>query len=82
MNVYTYEFTNTCPADGDVIAYRLRIRSGGMIRAEAIVEACALGPAFHEHIADRLAGTLPGEQTLVARHRGVTITTTRKGTAQ
>lgn len=78
MNTYQYEFTASCPSDGDLIRYALRIESRSMIKAEEIVAACKFtGPVYHEDLADRLARRFGGRQTILARHRGVLIQTVR-----
>lgn len=80
MNIYRHTFESRCPANDIAIRYFLTIEAVGMIRAEAIVAACATHPkAFHEAIADDLAKTFGGLQTLRAHHHGVDIETRRGG---
>lgn len=79
-NTYEYRFTAVCPTDSDLVEYHLTIRlpAGMSVRAEKIRRLCdRIFSGFHEDIANRLAAHLPGQQTLVASHRGVVITTIR-----
>jgi hypothetical protein len=78
MNIYRHTFAAVCPADGEMIVYRLEIRSLSMVHVEHIKAATALiKRGWHEQIADRLAESLGGEQTIVATHQGVEIETVR-----
>jgi hypothetical protein len=78
MNIYRHTFTAICPSDGELIIYRLEVRSPLMIRVEHIKTATALiKKGWHEQIADRLAETFGGEQTIIATHQGVEIETVR-----
>ena len=76
MNTYRHTFAADCPADSETIIYRLEIRSLTMIHVEHINTATALiKKGWHEQIADRLAETLGGDQTIIAIHQGVEIET-------
>lgn len=78
MNIYRHSFTAVCPADGEVIIYRLEIKSPIMIHVEHIKTATALiKKGWHEQIADDLAKCLGGDQTITATHQGVEIETVR-----
>lgn len=78
-NTYEYSFTATCPNDGTRIGYSLRIvTQGEVIMTEDIEAACRhTEPAYHEDIADRLHARFGGQQTLVATHGDVRVTTHR-----
>jgi hypothetical protein len=78
MNTYRHTFAAVCPADGDMIVYRLGIKSSAMIHVEHIKSATALiKTGWHEQIADHLSDTLGGDQTIIATHQGVEIETVR-----
>jgi len=78
MKTYRHTFTTICPADGEMIIYRLEIRSLTMIHVEHIRAATALiKEGWHEQIADRLAESLGGNQTIIATHQPVEIETVR-----
>lgn len=78
MNIYRHTFAAVCPADGETIIYRLELRSTSMIHVEHIKTATALiRQGWHEQIADSLAETLGGDQTIIATHQGVEIETVR-----
>lgn len=78
MNIYRHNFGAVCPADGELIIYRLEIRSPAMIHVEHIKAATAIiKKGWHEQIADRLAEALGGDQTITATHQGVEIETVR-----
>lgn len=78
MNTYRHTFAVVCPADGEMIVYRLEIKSQAMIHVEHIKAATALiKKGWHEQIADRLAESLGGDQTIIATHQGVEIETVR-----
>lgn len=78
MNIYRHTFTAVCPADGEVIIYRLEIKSPIMIHVEHIKTATALiKKGWHEQIADDLVKRLGGDQTITATHQGVEIETVR-----
>jgi len=78
MNTYRHTFAAVCPADGETVIYRLEIRSTAMIYVEHIKAATALiQKGWHEQIADRLAESLGGDQTIIAAHQGVEIETVR-----
>lgn len=79
MNVYRHKFVARCPVNGDMIAYRLKIESRSIIRAESIRDACP-SEGLHEEIADGLLHDLGGTQTLKATHGGVKIKTVRAAT--
>ncbi|MFJ2541150.1 hypothetical protein [Pseudomonas sp. NPDC087614] len=78
MNIYRHTFAAVCPSDGELIIYRLEIRSLVMIHVEHIKTATALiKKGWHEQIADRLAEILSGDQTIIATHQGIEIETVR-----
>jgi hypothetical protein len=78
MNIYRHTFAAVCPADGEMIVYRLEIKSSAMIHVEHIKAATALiKKGWHEQIADQLAESLGGDQTIIATHQGVEIETVR-----
>lgn len=80
MNTYATKFFARCPTNGVRIEYALTIRSEAMIQVEDIIAAVSeLTNGFHEKFADALAAQFGGNQTLVADHHGVTITTVRSG---
>ena len=78
MNTYRHTFAAVCPSDGETIVYRLELKSLSMIQVEHIRSATALiKKGWHEQIADRLAESLGGDQTIIATHQGVEIETVR-----
>ena len=78
MNTYRHTFVAVCPSDGETIVYRLELKSLSMIHVEHIRAATALiKKGWHEQIADRLADSLGGDQTIIATHQGVEIETVR-----
>lgn len=78
MNIYRHTFAAVCPSDGETIVYRLELRAATMIQVEQIKAATALiKKGWHEQIADRLAESLGGDQTIIATHQGVEIETVR-----
>lgn len=78
MNTYRHTFAAVCPSDGETIVYRLELKSLSMIHVEHIKTATALiKKGWHEQIADRLAETFGGDQTIIATHQGVEIETVR-----
>ncbi|SFP14733.1 hypothetical protein [Pseudomonas sp. NFPP28] len=78
MNTYRHTFAAVCPSDGETIVYRLELKSLSMIHVEHIRAATALiKKGWHEQIADRLSGSLGGDQTIIATHQGVEIETVR-----
>lgn len=80
MNIYRHTFTAVCPADGEVIIYRLELKSSIMIHVEHIRASTTLiKKGWHEQIADSLAESLGGDQTIIATHQGVEIETVRLG---
>ena len=78
MNIYRHTFEAVCPSDGELIIYRLEVRSPAMIHVEHIKAATAIiKKGWHEQIADQLAEALGGDQTIIATHQGVEIETVR-----
>jgi hypothetical protein len=78
MNTYRHTFAAVCPSDGELIIYRLEVRSPAMIYVEHIKAATAIiKKGWHEQIADRLSEALGGDQTIIATHQGVEIETVR-----
>lgn len=76
MNIYRHTFAAVCPSDGELIIYRLEVRSPAMIHVEHIKAAAAIiKKGWHEQIADRLSEALGGDQTIIATHQGVEIET-------
>ena len=79
MNIYTTDFFANCPNNGIRIAYKLRIESSDVVPVEQIIAAVdCIGDGYHEDIADGLAASLGGVQTLTADHHGVRIETIRQ----
>lgn len=78
MNIYTHNFAANCPSDGDLIVYRLEIRSETMIRVEHIKAAAAqFKSGYQEEIADSLHRLLGGIHHMTGVHQGVSIETER-----
>jgi hypothetical protein len=77
VNIYRHTFAAVCPSDGELIIYRLEIRSQRMIRVEHIKSATIIKQGWHEQIADQLAEEFGGDQTITATHQGVEIETVR-----
>ena len=78
MNTYRHTFAAVCPSDGETIVYRLELKSLSMIHVEHIRAATALiKKGWHEQIADSLAESLGGDQTIIATHQSVEIETVR-----
>lgn len=79
MNIYRHTFAANCPNDGDLIIYRLEIRSVDIIWVEHIKASCALiKSGIQEQIADSLHKTLGGSLTLVGIHQGIEIESIRQ----
>ena len=78
INIYRHTFAAFCPADGEMIVYRIELKSLTMIHVEHIRAATALiKKGWHEEIADRLSESLGGDQKIVATHQGIEIETVR-----
>lgn len=78
MNIYRHTFATSCPNDGDMIVYRLEIRSDSIIWVEHIKTATALiKSGIQELIADSLHKTLGGSLTLIGTHQGIEIESIR-----
>ena len=78
MNTYRTSFFARCPANGVRITYDLTIESTVPVMVERILEVVEdIREAYHEDIADTLTVRLPGKQTLLATHHGVSIQTDR-----
>lgn len=78
MNIYRHTFAATCPNDGDMIIYRLEIRSVSMIWVEHIKAATALiKSGIQEQIADQLQESLGGHLILIGTHQGIEIESIR-----
>ena len=79
MNIYRYPFKVACPNNPDeVVEYYLTIEHDGMIMAERIVDACKFSePMYQEEVAGELRDRLPGQQTIIAKHLAVQVTTVR-----
>jgi hypothetical protein len=79
MNIYRHTFAATCPNDGELIIYRLEIKTNEMIFVEHLkAETALIKTGIQERIADRLQQRFGGEQTMVATHQGIEIETQRK----
>jgi len=78
LNIYRHAFSATCPNDGDLILYKLEIRSVSIIWVEHIKTATALiKQGVQEQIADSLHKSLGGSLTLIGTHQGVEIESIR-----
>lgn len=78
VNTYRHTFAAVCPSDGETILYRLELRSNAIIHVEHIKSATALvKKGWHEQIADSLAESLGGDQTIIATHQSVEVETVR-----
>lgn len=79
MNIYTAKFKATCPNNGLIISYTLRIETDEKIMVETIIVACHMkASGYHEDIADAIYARIgAGRHTLVAYHHGVHIETRR-----
>lgn len=79
MNIYTAKFKATCPNNGLIISYTLRIETADKIMVETIIAACHMKPSgYHEDIADGIYARIgAGRHTLRAYHHGVHIETRR-----
>ena len=78
MNIYRHTFAATCPNDGDLIVYRLEIRSLCMIWVEHIKAATSLiKVGIQEQIADNLQESLGGHLILTGTHQGIEIESIR-----
>lgn len=78
MNIYQTEFTCICPINKKQIKYLWTIETDKTIMVEEMIEyKNTFVEGLHEEIADELSHQFPGEQTLVAEHHGVLITTVR-----
>lgn len=79
MNIYTIKFKSTCPNNGLIISYTLRIETDEKIMVETIISACHTNKSgYHEDIADAIYARLgAGRHVLRAYHHGVHIETRR-----
>ena len=78
LNIYRHSFSAICPNDGEVIAYKLEIKTAETIMVERIKAFTAgLGPVHQEQFADALPDEFGGEQRIVAYHQAVEIETVR-----
>lgn len=78
MNVYEVEFFAYCPTNGIRIKYQLEIETKEVIKAEDLIKTVSnFKTGFHEDYADQLIKIFGGNQTLIAWHHGVKITTIR-----
>lgn len=78
LNIYRHWFVAQCPNDGEMIYYKLEIKTAAMIMVEHIKTATALIKKGHqEHIADALHEHFGGELRLFATHQGVELETVR-----
>lgn len=78
MNIYRHTFAATCTNDGELIVYRLEIRSLCIIWVEHIKAATALiKVGIQEQIADHLQEALGGHLVLTGTHQGVEIESIR-----
>lgn len=78
MNTYRLTFAATCPNDGELIIYKLEIKTDQVIYVEHLrAETALIKTGIQEQIADRLLLRFGGKQTMVAVHQGVEIETIR-----
>ena len=78
MNIYRHTFAATCTNDGELIVYRLEIRSLCIIWVEHIKAATALiKVGIQEQIADHLQEALRGNLILTGTHHRVEIESIR-----
>ena len=79
MNIYETSFFCLCPINNIRVCYRLKITTEDIIAVEELLAHIDrwYESGFHESIADHLHETFGGDQTLVADHHSVTITTRR-----
>lgn len=78
LNIYRHSFVASCPNDGEMIVYKLEIRSTRMIMVEHIKTATALIKSGHqERIADDLAERFGAHLILIGTHQGVELTSIR-----
>lgn len=78
MNIYRLTFAATCPNDGELILYKLEIKTESVIYVEHLkAETALIKTGIQEQIADRLQQRFGGDQMMVAIHQGVEIETLR-----
>jgi hypothetical protein len=79
MNTYETSFFCLCPINNVRVCYRLKITTDAIIAVEELLAHIArwYESGFHELIADHLHEAFGGDQTLVADHHSVIITTRR-----
>lgn len=78
MNIYTLEFSATCPKNKRRVNYSLQIETHETIMVEDLREYVDdIGDDYHESIADELHEKFAGTQTMDAYHHGVHIRTIR-----
>ena len=81
MNIYETSFYCKCPINKIRILYELKIETKEIISVEELLKHIEhwYQDGFHELIADHLAESFNGIQTLKADHHSVKITTIRQG---
>ncbi|MCU9949816.1 hypothetical protein [Pseudomonas sp. PDM13] len=78
MNIYRHTFVARCPSDGEMIIYRMEIKTKGMVMVEHIKTATSLiKEGYQEQIADQLQQQLGGVLRIEATHQGVEIESIR-----
>lgn len=78
LNIYRHWFVAQCPNDGEMIYYKLEIKTPEVIMVEHIKTATALFKKGHqEQIADALHEQFAGELRMWGTHQGVEIETVR-----
>jgi hypothetical protein len=81
VNIYETSFYCKCPINKIRILYELKIETKEIISVEELLKHIEhwYQDGFHELIADHLAESFNGVQTLKADHHSVKITTIRQG---
>jgi uncharacterized protein YktA (UPF0223 family) len=81
VNIYETSFYCKCPINKIRILYQLKIETKEIISVEELLNHIEkwYADGFHELIADHLAESFNGIQTLKADHHSVKITTIRQG---
>jgi hypothetical protein len=81
VNIYKTSFYCKCPINKIRILYELKIETKEIISVEELLKHIEhwYADGFHELIADHLAESFNGIQTLKADHHSVKITTIRQG---
>ncbi|MCY1557038.1 hypothetical protein D9M68_938490 [compost metagenome] len=78
QNIYRHVFSAKCPNDGELITYKLEIKTAETIMVERIkIFTWAINIGYHEQLADELHREFGGEQRMVAFHQDAEIETVR-----